>query len=701
MSFLLSPGIRVREIDLTAIVPGVSSSIGAIAGAFRWGPLNEIVTLGSEQDLERRLSPGGPDSATAISFFSAANFLSYANSLRVVRVADEMVALNATSDGSGVLIRNDDQYDAQFSDGSGGVGPWAAKFAGALGNSLKVSICPSAQAFSQVATLSTLGDKLTAIGAQDEISDILDRIEVGSLVIAATGVRRKITAITQGQTEDLQTSGTDITGSGTAFETTLQVGMILESAGELRRVVAITDDENAELDAAFTADLVVDTQLDSLVIELDSAFPAPLVASAGRIDWEYAQALGSAPTTSPFAEEAGGSDDEMHVVVVDVDGRFSRGARGTILERYQFVSKASDAKTFDGSSNYYADVVNRRSQFVRWMDHIPAGTDFGSPVSATPFAAPSKPTTEVLAGGEDGSVISAADKIRGYDRFADAERVDVSLIIGADADVTVASYLISQIGEVRQDCVVFLSPPEEAVVSNSGSEVADIVAFRESLPSSSYAVMDSGWKYMYDKYSDVFRWMPLSGDTAGLCAQTDFEAEAWFSPAGFNRGIVRGVTKLAYEPNQADRDDLYVKGINPVVSFSGLGTVLYGDKTLLAKPSAFDRINVRRLFNVLKKSIRRASQFTLFEQNDQFTRSAFVNLVEPFLRDIQGRRGIQDFRVIADETNNTAEVIDRNEFVGDIFVKPTRSINFIRLNFIAVRTGAEFTEIVGLSTTSL
>jgi phage tail sheath protein FI len=267
--------------------------------------------------------------------------------------------------------------------------------------------------------------------------------------------------------------------------------------------------------------------------------------------------------------------------------------------------------------------------------------------------------------------------------------------MAANAPLAVQIHLINQIAEVRQDCIVLLSPPEDTVVNNAGSEAADIINHRENLPSSSYAVLDSGWKYQYDKYNDLTRWIPLNGDTAGLCARTDYEADAWFSPAGFNRGNIKNIIKLAFSPNQPERDVLYARGINPVVRFPGLGTVLYGDKTLLTKPSAFDRINVRRLFNILKKAIRRAAQFTLFEFNDFATRNQFRNLVEPFLRDIQGRRGITDFRVVCDESNNTPEVIDSNRFIGDIYIKPARSINFITLNFIAVRTGVGFSEVVG------
>jgi phage tail sheath protein FI len=284
--------------------------------------------------------------------------------------------------------------------------------------------------------------------------------------------------------------------------------------------------------------------------------------------------------------------------------------------------------------------------------------------------------------------------VTAYDYFNNAEAVDVALIVSGPADTTVSTSLIS-IAESRKDCVVFLSPPKSNCVDNAGDETSDITTYRNTLTSSSYAVLDNNWKYQYDKYNDVYRWIPLNGDIAGLCARTDQERDPWYSPGGLNRGVIKNVIKLGYNPTQTERDTLYQKGINPVVSFQGEGTVLFGDKTLLAKPSAFDRINVRRLFIVLEKAIARAARTSLFEFNDQFTRAQFVSLVEPFLRDVQGRRGIADFRVVCDESNNTGEIIDRNEFVGDIYIKPARSINFIQLNFVAVRTGVSFDEVVG------
>ncbi len=372
------------------------------------------------------------------------------------------------------------------------------------------------------------------------------------------------------------------------------------------------------------------------------------------------------------------------------------GTAGTILEKFAFASKAGDAKKSDGTSAYYKDVVNTQSAYIWWMDHTAnvagSGTVWGSTANASLFANLTANLTVSLSLGAL-TAPSDANIISGLGIFANDEAYDISLLPLADASATVANYAISSVAEVRKDCIVFISPEFDDVVNNAGSEATAITAFRDTLTSSSYAVLDSGWKYQYDRYNDVYRWVPLNGDTAGLAVRTDFVADPWFSPAGFNRGQVKNVVKLAYSPSKTDRDTLYKKGVNPVVTFPGNGTILYGDKTLLAKPSAFDRINVRRLFIVLEKAIATAAKFQLFEFNDPFTRAQFRNLVEPFLRDVQGRRGITDFKVVCDESNNTAQVIDTNNFVADIYIKPARAINFIQLNFIATRSGISFEEV--------
>lgn len=409
--------------------------------------------------------------------------------------------------------------------------------------------------------------------------------------------------------------------------------------------------------------------------------------------WAYATNFDSAPSTSDYVTNKGGSRDELHIVVYDRTGQLS-GTAGTVLEKFAYVSKASDAKNTDGSSNYYKDVINNRSKYVWWAAHNSDGTNWGTTAAGKTFAYLTAADTFSLSGGTDAAVTNG-DIQRAIDLFANPDAVDVSLLMAGPATGNTIPNYLTTIAETRKDCLVFISPEQADVVDNVGSEATDITAYRDTLTSSSYAVMDSGYKYQYDKYNDTYRWVPLNGDVAGLCVRTDVERDPWFSPAGFNRGVIKNVVKLSWNPTKAERDTLYKKGVNPVVTFPGEGTVLYGDKTMLAKPSAFDRINVRRLFIVLEKAVARAARSSLFEFNDEFTRAAFVNLVEPYLRDVQGRRGIYDFKVVCDTTNNTAEVIDQNQFVGDIYIKPARSINYIQLNFVAVRTGVSFEEVVG------
>jgi hypothetical protein len=385
----------------------------------------------------------------------------------------------------------------------------------------------------------------------------------------------------------------------------------------------------------------------------------------------------------------------MHIAVIDEDGAIT-GVKGDVLETFAAVSKASDAKTPQGSVNYYPDVIYNSSNYIYWMDHNAGGSNWGTAASGTTFTDVTSVSNVSLASGADGSAATTAQKLTAYQKFADAETVDVGLIMAGNGDATHIDNLIT-IAENRKDAVVFCSPERSDVVgiSDANTQKTNIVGFFNGIRSSSYVMFDSGYKYQYDRYNDLYRYVPLNGDIAGLSARTDLIADSWFSPAGLNRGIVRGAVKLAFNPDKSQRDELYRARINPVATFPGQGTVLFGDKTGLSAPSAFDRINVRRLFITLEKAIATASKFQLFEFNDEFTRANFRNIVEPFLREVQGRRGITDFLVVCDETNNTGEVIDRNEFIAEIFVKPARSINFITLQFIATRTGVSFDEVAG------
>ena len=379
------------------------------------------------------------------------------------------------------------------------------------------------------------------------------------------------------------------------------------------------------------------------------------------------------------------SAGNFHIAVIDTTGAFS-GEAGSVIETWSDLSTTAGSTGTFGENNYVVDVLENGSSYIA-IDATAAGS-----LSANVWS---------LEGGDDGSNEGALDVVDGYELFRQPEEIDISLIIAGKTTAAVADKLIS-IAEERRDCVVFLSPEKSDIIVNNKPIAAidtiktNVEAFYASIAQrSTYAIADSGYKYRYDRYNDRYTYTPLNGDVAGLCARTDDVRDPWFSPAGFSRGQIKNIIKLAYNPTKAHRDSLYKKGINPVVTQPGQGTVLFGDKTFTTTPSAFDRINVRRLFIVLEKSIARASKSTLFEFNDGFTRAQFRNLVEPFLRDVQGRRGIYDFRVVCDESNNTPEVVDQNRFVGDIYIKPARSINFIQLNFVAVRTGVEFKEIIG------
>jgi len=567
MAFQVSPGVQVQEIDATNVVPAVSTSIGGFAGSFNWGPVDEIVTVSSENELAAKF--GAPDDSTAKHFLVAASFLKYGNALKVVRVATGHE--NATSDGSGQLIKNDEDYD----NSSLSVGSWIAKHPGVLGNSIKV-------------------------------------------------------------------------------------GLVTASVSNFSTIQYLT--------------------------------------SSDATKYLYSSIFDSIPGTSEYASNLGKTSaaDEVHVVVIDEDGAIS-GEVGTVLESFGYLSQASDAKKSDGSSNYYKDVINQQSAYVYWAAHDTNLTDAGETVSAnTTFVTSTTALESSLSGGSDDNTPTTGEIALGFDLLEDSETEDVNLLFAApdaNGEEAIAEDLIS-IASSRKDCMAFVSPPIEDTVGSS-TPAADVKAFADGLTSSSYASCDSTALYVYDKYNDVYRWIGAAGHQAGLCANTDNVADAWFSPAGVNRGQLLGVTKLAFNPKKADRDTLYKARVNPIVSLPGQGTILFGDKTLLSRPSSFDRINVRRLFITLEKAISTAAKAQLFEFNDEFTRAQFRNLVEPFLRDVKGRRGLTDFLVVCDNTNNTQAVIDGNKFVADIFVKPARSINFISLSFVATRSGVEFSEISG------
>lgn len=850
MPFQLSPGVNVTEIDLTTVIPAVATTDAAIAGRFRWGPVDKPTLVVSEEELATVY--GRPETDNSETFFTAASFLAYSNRLFVsrahqstgddvrvngfaingantilvegststgvsvgdilattisgvadgtsvtavetgdvtddvtdlatdldtgtnlltvsnpfpfvagesVRVATSntfptgldgstdfyissitvgstettfglatsqgnagsgtIISFSDTGDGTLTLTRNGDTrisidkaltvttgaadfefFDFKYSfNAIGNTGAldsdallnqhivkneedytdakvaafdgsvrWVAKYPGDLGNSLKVSVCDSADAYTSNVTLTNVTLDVT-VGAN-----------TGSLA---------------------GTTNTDIS----TFTGKLTVGDLLKvgnsSVGiqylEVSAIPTIST-SNTGYTVNFRQNLTITENLSLNGDEIERF-------------WQYNGIVDKKPGQSNYVKAQGNTsaNDEIHVVVVDEDGDIS-GIPNTILEVWQGLSRATDAKADDGGALYYKEVINQSSQWIWWANDDANGVSNTALTVAT--SSNVKPLNNSFTQGRniqaEGSSNILGSMFRAYDKFKSAEDYDISLVLtgksyggsntGPGGRVVtghqLANYIIDNICERRKDCVAFVSPEKADVVANATDITEDVTDFRSQVRGSSYAVMDSGYKYMYDKYNDVYRWVPLNGDIAGLCANTDNVRDPWYSPAGFNRGNIKNVVKLAWNPKKGERDLLYKDGVNPIVNFPGQGIVMFGDKTCLDKPSAFDRINVRRLFIVLEKAIATAAQFTLFEFNDEFTRASFVNLVTPFLRDVQGRRGITDFTVVCDETNNTGEIIDRNEFVGDIYIKPARSINFIQLNFVAVRTGVEFSEVIG------
>jgi len=638
MPFQVSPGVSVSEVDLTTVVPAVSTSIGGFAGHFLWGPVEQPVLVSSEDQLVAQFNK--PNSNNYEDFFSASNFLSYSNALYVVRAnntSQTNAYTNSANSAATLVIKNEDDYDANYASGISGVGSWVAKYPGALGNSLKVSICATAAAYESTlsGTFSITANTKTITFSANQSSTLIqgDILQIGS----PTGVKRAH------HVASIAANGTSVTLRDTYTGDTLSANTSLTR------------------------------------------------------QWEFSNVTNRAPGTTAFAANTGGVTDGMHVVISDEDGKWT-GIKRQVLEVFENVSKASDAKTTTGATNYYKDVLNSQSRYVWWAAHDGSATNAGSTASGTTFGGSNTPVTDNFVYGADVSSVSAANRIDSFAKFKNKDEYDISFLITGSSGQTVVTDAINNIAEVRKDCIVCVSPQKSDCVNNStyeGKEADDIVSYRDTLPSSNYVVMDGNWKYQYDKYNDVYRWVPCNADVAGTMVNTDSTRDPWFSPAGFSRGSIKNTIKLAYNPRQAERDELYKNSINPIVTFAGQGSVLFGDKTLVNQPSAFDRINVRRLFIVLEKAISVAAQSSLFEINDDFTRAQFRNLVEPFLRDVKGRRGISDFKVVCDGTNNDGQVIDANQFVCDIYIKPNRSINFVQLNFVAVRTGVEFSEIVG------
>ncbi len=759
MPFALSPGVTVIEKDFSSIIPAVSTSAGATAGVFSWGPVSEPTTVTSEDVLVELF--GKPNDSNFKSFFTAANFLSYTNNLIVNRV-DTNGIRNAVVSSSGEVL------DVTFATSGSGFKP---------GHNAVVQFSapqtPGGVTATGTVVLSggaVIGFTISGGGSgyvtAPAVTLSAPEVEGGRQALAtATIVNGVVTAITlvsgsegsgylnpptvtiseapQGGTTAAATASVatssiakiNITNGGSGYTAAPTVTITASNQGQVGAVVLPTSitavlSSNTGVKIRNTEHYV--SSFRDFQQSVYGMFAAKYPGSLGNglqiilVDnavytWASANSSNAtarlilnsfpgAPGTSTQAARKGIINDELHVLVLDgVQGTWS-GTPGSVLEKYTYLSKLKGVTRSDGTNLYFRDAINSGSKYL-WVLNTPSAVQVNDPqnadwnlnvdtVATGTNLRDLKSAVQVLtlSGGADDYSATAGEVEAAFMQFINADLYDISLVAAGDVSITTANKLIGDLAEVRRDCVVFISPRNSdgtPIIASGDAGVQAIRTFKSTMTNSTYAVLDSGAKYQYDRYNDTYRWIPLNGDIAGLCARTDYTADPWFSPGGFTRGQIKNVVKLGFNPGQVERDNLYKEGVNPVVTFPGQGTILFGDKTFTSKPSAFDRINVRRLFIVLEKAIATAAKFQLFEFNDDFTRAQFRNLVEPFLRNVQGRRGIIDFRVKCDATNNTGEVIDRNEFVASIFIKPNRSINFITLNFVAARSSVSFDEIGG------
>ena len=741
-----SPGVVVQERDLTTITTLSTANVGVLAAPFELGPVEEIVQVSNERELAEQF--GKPNDNNYEYWYTAAQYLSYGGVLKTIRV-DSTNLKNAVDTGTAVKIKNLNEYEQTYIDANN-TWSWAARTAGSKGNSIGIFVTDAGP--DQIAVI-------PAPGSGNEFEFVADEA-----VSAASGAAGKVFKYSLALTVE-SVVGDFVVGTAT----TISIGgsneavnvlawdpanKILEIGLPSGGVTGIIADAQTITQGTNTADiassgierrLYIGKNKDSIDFaasdSLQDTNSNAAVVTSVRVEYNEREYLPGVkwvnvaprPGTSSWATQNGGFRDELHIVVVDIDGKIT-GTTGAVLERFVGVAKGSDAKTTIGETNYYVEVIKQRSAYVYWGEHetgvfnatatasdgnwglssdrqfnllrsstgstdFPAGrTTVGSKNNATFYYRLQGGVDYAAAGGN--YTITNSDISTAYELTADPESQTIDYILAGPSGASDAAALakitsLVNIAEERRDCIVFVSPRRANVigVTNATTATNNIVGFFDLLPSSSYTVFDSGYKYIYDKYNDVYRYIPCNGDVAGLCLQTTETAESWFSPAGFQRGNLRNAIKLAYTPNKSQRDILYSSRVNPVVSFPGQGVVLYGDKTALGFASAFDRINVRRLFLTIERVISGAAKAQLFEQNDETQRSLFINIVEPYLRDVQGRRGITDFLVKCDDDNNPQESVDRGEFYAEIFVKPTRTINYITLTFVATRTGVSFSEV--------
>ena len=675
------------NLNSTTAVTLIGNTYGVAAGQAVFGagiPDNTFISTATVVDGNTNLVL---TKAATTAVDAQLNF--FANTLALNAVANSGVVALASN-----IVKNADDFEDKGPANATFVNTqFVARYPGDLGNSLRVSMCSSPTQYSR--SINMLSN--TSVGVATKLNQLA--AATISINVNSSSANVVLDWIEPGVGGGNLTFAEAKTAANTILQS-LSVGDYIELGNstvgtQVLKIKSLPADGTSEADARYAF----------FPITFEGTWNRASNFSSNTISrkWEFYNTISTAPSTSRYLSDRGlTAVDQISVVVVDEDGKFS-GTPGTVLEVYEDLSRATDAIGEDGTTAFYKTVINDNSRYV-W-----ATNDLSTSPSAAAASIINSTSTvpyyESFIGGRDGiteTTATVAALANAYDLFADASSVDMSLLIAGKATgqsngAQLANYLIDNIAEVRKDCVVFVSPEKSDVVgaNTDGVQASNIVTFRQNVRNSSYAFIDSGYKYQYDRYNDVYRYIPLNGDIAGLTARSDSLRDPWFSPAGYNRGQIKNLVKLAYSPTKADRDLLYKNDVNPVITQPGQGTILFGDKTALGRPSAFDRINVRRLFITLEKTIATAANQMLFEFNDEFTRAQFLNLIEPFLRDIQGRRGITDFRVVCDETNNTPEVIDTNRFVGDIYIKPAKSINFIQLNFVAVRSGVEFNEVVG------
>ena len=711
---LASPGISVKEVDLTrGGVTNTTSLSAGIAAPFAKGPVNQVVTITTENDLVNIFGKPSLNNYHYESWYSASNFLAYGGSLKVVRCAGTNLRNSNAGVGvasTSVVVNNYDEYQASIPTSY----YWAAKNPGYWAEGLKV--CMIDNFADQTLTGVSTASASVGYGVTQTLSGIIPGV---GTTTSASGYLKGIITGLGSSTIHVKVVSKVVDGVETTQEYT-ELGVYAFAASSLN-VVNSSGVTTATILPVSTVDWYSTQNI------LDTSR-----GDAVTLSWK---SIANKPRTNGYVQERGGANDSVHVVVVDSKkaGNIT-GTSQSILEKFLNVSKATDTNISPSQNIYYKDYIAVNSQYVypgksvgdapdAYWGTSPVSVKFTSGFSAQNILSGGWGTVAesttfnsignvfyTLTGGTDysgtnnvgGFAVSLTDLTDGYDYLADETLVPLNFLLqgstalGKDQEQAKANYLIS-IAESRKDCVAFISPSRELVVNvtSPATQLSNILSFFSPLTSSSYAVFDSGYQYVYDRYNQQFVYIPCSGDVAGLCARTDIDQYPWYSPAGSVRGGIKFAIKLAFNPDQTSRDSLYSQRINPIISSPGAGMILFGDKTALSYQSAFDRINVRRLFITIEQAIKGAANAQLFEFNDATTRANFINIVEPYLRDVQIKRGITDYLLVCDDTNNTPDVIDRNEFIADIYVKPARSINFIGLNFVATRTGVSFETVVG------